>query len=156
MGIYDREYYRGETRGNLWLSGAAPVCRGLIIANVAIFVLESLGLLDRSLVEKWFAATGYDIFWRGFVWQLVTAAFLHGDLFHLLGNMLILWFVGREMEAMYGSRDFAALYFSAAIISMLGCAAVPPLRRKSGCSDHWGIRGDLRTTRAVRALLSAT
>ena len=27
MGIYDREYYRGETRGSAWFSGVSPVCK---------------------------------------------------------------------------------------------------------------------------------
>jgi membrane associated rhomboid family serine protease len=122
MGIYDREYYRGETRGNLWLSGTAPVCRAIIIANVAIFLLEQVNLVDREVISHWFVARSGDIFYRGYVWQLLTATFLHDGLLHLLGNMLFLWFVGREMEAMYGSKDFAAFYFSAAIISMLGWA----------------------------------
>ena len=122
MGVYDREYYREETRGSLWFSGGAPVCRGIIVANVAIFLLEHIGFVDRNLLFDWFAARSDDIFKHGYVWELLTAAFLHFDIFHLLGNMLILWFVGREMEAMYGSKDFAALYFSAAIVASLGWA----------------------------------
>jgi membrane associated rhomboid family serine protease len=122
MGIYDREYYRGETRGNLWLSGTAPVCRAIIIANVAIFLLGQLGFVQQDLLDKWLAARASDIFQHGYVWELVTSTFLHASLMHLLGNMLFLWFVGREMEAMYGSKDFAAFYFSAAFISTLGWA----------------------------------
>ena len=137
MGIYDREYYRGETRGNLWLSGTAPVCRAIIIANVAIFVLDHAGFVQQGLLPDWFAARAGDIFKHGHVWELVTSTFLHASLMHLLGNMLFLWFVGREMEAMYGSKDFAAFYFSAAIISTLGWAALSYRQRESKNESKW-------------------
>jgi hypothetical protein len=42
MGIYDREYYRGETGGSAWFSGASPVCKSIILINVIVFVLEQL------------------------------------------------------------------------------------------------------------------
>jgi len=37
MGIYDREYYRGETGGSSWFSGVSPVCKSIIGINVAAF-----------------------------------------------------------------------------------------------------------------------
>ena len=48
MGIYDREYYRGETRGSAWLSGASPVCNALIIINVAVFLFQNFAKLSRG------------------------------------------------------------------------------------------------------------
>ena len=42
MGIYDREYYRGETGGSGWFSGVSPVCKSIIGINVAVFLLEQL------------------------------------------------------------------------------------------------------------------
>ena len=42
MGIYDREYYRGETGGSGWFSGISPVCKSLIAINVAVFLLDQL------------------------------------------------------------------------------------------------------------------
>jgi membrane associated rhomboid family serine protease len=120
MGIYDREYYRGETRGSGWLSGAAPVCKTIILINVLVFVLQQF--LPREFVEDYLAASADGILHHGRVWQLLTATFLHEPYtpFHLLWNMVFLWIVGREMEAFYGPRDFAALYLGAAIVSTLG------------------------------------
>ena len=120
MGIYDREYYRGETQGSGWLSGTAPACKALIAINVAVFVLQAI--LADSSIEELFAAKSNDIFGRGHIWQLITATFLHEQRtpWHLFWNMLFLWFVGREMEAMYGTRNFIALYLSAAVISTSG------------------------------------
>jgi membrane associated rhomboid family serine protease len=121
MGIYDREYYRGETRGSAWLTGLAPACKTIIIINVIVFFLEpklrSLGILSSL------TANSQDIFVHGHVWQLLTATFLHADIYHIGWNMLFLWMVGKEMESLYGTRDFVALYLAAAVVSTLGWAA---------------------------------
>ena len=122
MGIYDREYYRGDSRGP-GLFSTSPVCKWLIIINVAVFVAEQTSMVDADFFDRWFAARGDLIFQQGRIWQLVTATFMHADPLHLIGNMLFLWFVGREIEAMYGTRDFLGLYLSAAFFSTLVWAA---------------------------------
>jgi membrane associated rhomboid family serine protease len=119
MGIYDREYYRGETAGSGWLTGAAPVCKYLIVVNVVVFLLEHLVKPDPSVITNWFAASPEYTLHHFRFWQLLTATFLHADPLHILGNMFFLWIVGREMEALYGSRDFLVLYVSAAVLSTL-------------------------------------
>jgi membrane associated rhomboid family serine protease len=40
------------------------------------------------------------------LWQPFTYIFLHGGLFHLLINMLILWMFGRDLELVWGKRRF--------------------------------------------------
>ena len=130
MGIYDREYYRDSARGPGFLSGAAPTTKMLILINVGVFLGQWFGLIR----EDWFAATSQDIFERGHVWQLLTSAFLHDTHgpFHLIFNMLFLWFVGSEMESMYGRRDYLILYLTAAVISTLTWASV----------DHFVLHGN--------------
>src|SRR3954454_10867176 len=86
MGIYDREYYRGETRGSGWLSGASPACKTIILINVVVFFLQQV--LDRDFVNEYLAASSQGIFRQGRVWQLLTATFLHDSVFHILWNML--------------------------------------------------------------------
>jgi membrane associated rhomboid family serine protease len=121
MGIYDREYYRGETRGSGWFSGAAPVCNAIIIINVAVFLFEQLtsAKTDADVVVTYFAASVDETLRHFRLWQLLTATFIHGGLWHLIFNMWFFWIVAREMEPMYGSRDFAAFYVCAAIFSTL-------------------------------------
>src|SRR5690606_22813593 len=49
---------------------------------------------------------------RGFLpWQLVTYGFLHGNLPHLLFNMLALLMFGAPLEYTWGNRRFATFYF---------------------------------------------
>lgn len=121
MGIYDREYYRGETRGSGWLTGIAPACKTIIFINVVVFFIQG------QLPTEYLAASVRGIFHEGRIWQLLTATFLHGGPYHLFWNMVFLWMVGREMEMFYGTRDFVALYLSAAVVSTLGWAAIDAL-----------------------------
>ena len=119
MGIYDREYYRGETRGSAWWSGASPVCNALIGINVAVFIFQNLIHLDHDTVNTYFAASVEETFRHYKIWELLTATFFHGNIWHLVQNMLFFWIVAREMEPLYGSRDFLAFYLCAAVFSTL-------------------------------------
>ncbi len=122
MGIYDREYYRDETSGLGWLTGVTPAVKAIIGINIAFFLLQwivpTLGLSDTL------AASSDDIFARGRLWQLWTGAFIHDSQpWHILINMLVLWFFGRDVESLYGTRNFIWLYLAAAGISTLLWAA---------------------------------
>lgn len=40
------------------------------------------------------------------IWQPFTYIFLHGDIWHILINLLMLWMFGRELELVWGKRKF--------------------------------------------------
>jgi membrane associated rhomboid family serine protease len=122
MGIYDREYYRGETGGTGFFSGVSPVTKSIIVINAAVFLLDQLinrQNIYQQFIDTYLCASPNGVLRNFRVWQLLTAAFLHSDIWHLLGNMWFLWIVGREMESLYGSRDFLVFYLGAAILSTL-------------------------------------
>jgi membrane associated rhomboid family serine protease len=50
-------------------------------------------------------------------YQLVTSGFLHGDLMHLLFNMITLFFFGPVVEQTIGPGYFLGLYFTCLILS---------------------------------------
>ena len=50
----------------------------------------------------------------GAVWQLLTSAFTHLDLWHIGFNMLALWILGPQLEAVLGRSRFLAVYFLSA------------------------------------------
>jgi membrane associated rhomboid family serine protease len=52
----------------------------------------------------------------GQYWRLVTSGFLHAGLMHLAFNMILLWFIGSQMEPQLGRGRFLALY----VVSLLG------------------------------------
>ena len=121
MGIYDREYYRDDSRGSGWFSGPSPACRTIIALNAIVFVCQ---LLIPSLTEQ-LVASCTEVFSDLQVWRLLTATFAHDpkNPFHILFNMILLWSFGRELEALYSTRDFVFMYLSAAVVSTLGWAA---------------------------------
>ncbi len=137
MGIYDRDYtrkdtglpwedeYRSAPRETRWSATA-----WLIIITVVVFLLQSLFVRRTpdgplAVLDQWFALSGRTLL-RGEVWRLVTYAFLHDrySLFHILFNMLCLWWFGRPLESIYGSREFVLFYVSAAAFSGLVFCAV--------------------------------
>ena len=101
----------------------------LVIGNVAIFLLtEILFAGSRSIGGGGIFTTLTDAFalspgqWKGWfpfvpLWQLVTYAFLHADVMHVLMNMLLLYFLGTMLEAVIGSRRFLAFYLISVVVA---------------------------------------
>lgn len=54
---------------------------------------------------------------KGEVWRLITPIFLHGDLLHILFNMLWLWLLGRVIEVRIGGVRYIAMILIIAAIS---------------------------------------
>ncbi len=80
----------------------------LVAANVAVFLAASLR--DTRPIVDSLGLNAADVLSGGRVWQLVTYAFVHADGYHLLFNMLGLFFFGRFVEEGIGSRRFVGLY----------------------------------------------
>jgi membrane associated rhomboid family serine protease len=55
-----------------------------------------------------------------YAWQFLTAMFLHIGPWHLLGNMLILYLLGRDLESILGQRHFLYLYLMGSVVGELG------------------------------------
>jgi membrane associated rhomboid family serine protease len=52
-------------------------------------------------------------------WQLVTYAFLHGNVMHIAFNMYGLWLFGTEIENVVGRKAFLQLYFASVVSAAL-------------------------------------
>ncbi len=81
----------------------------LIIINVALFILTYL--LPRL---PWFSLFGLIpsyVFAKFRFWQLFTYMFLHAGLWHLVVNMLMLWFFAPAIETAWGRKQFLFYYF---------------------------------------------
>ncbi len=60
----------------------------------------------------------------GEVMGLLTHMFLHADIFHLIGNMLILWVFGQSLETALGSLAFLVMYLFWGGVACLSQASV--------------------------------
>jgi membrane associated rhomboid family serine protease len=122
MGIYDRDYYR-DSSGRWWADfGGRSATFWLVLVTCGVFVLQ---LMTGDRLAEW-GAFHYPSILNGQVWRLITPHFLHSTstLWHIALNMLILYWVGRELEGVYGPREFLAFYLAAALIVSLGMLAL--------------------------------
>src|SRR5438445_5657820 len=71
------------------------------------FVLEYLGLSDRGISDA-------------YAWQFFTAPLLYNNVWHFIASMLVLYFIGRDVEAIIGQRQFLFLYLFGAFNGELG------------------------------------
>ena len=129
MGIHDRDYYRDQGGGQGQFGSWASTAVGtIILLNVGCWFLQLMtrsGPGDFSAVGEWMSASGNSIFASdlGFpeLWRLVTACFVHSEssIWHLGGNMFFFWMFGRELERMYGRREFWIFYLFAGVLAVL-------------------------------------
>lgn len=84
--------------------------RTLLIATIASFMLQ-LGAGDGMITSL----ALWPLQGNFMPWQLVTYAFLHGNLTHLAFNMYGLWMFGSDVEYLLGRRQFIKLYFASVI-----------------------------------------
>lgn len=111
----------------------------LIGLNVIVYATttHSLLVIRREMVEQYALVWGVSS-----PITILTAMFLHGDIFHLLGNMLFLWVFGPAVEDRLGIGLYAGLYLLAGFAgdvaqAALGAAgaigAAVPTLGASGC-----------------------
>jgi len=97
-----------------------PVVRVLLIATGIAF----LGQLIIDPLTGGKITVFFSLSWAGIrhmaIWTLITYIFLHGGFFHLLLNMLGLFFFGPDTERAIGSTRFAVLYLVCGILGGLG------------------------------------
>ena len=96
-----------------------PVTLALVVANVAMFLLQ--GLLPGLIVPfaLWpLGSSALDPRVGFEPWQLLTYAFLHGGLLHLAFNMFALYMFGGAIERVFGPRRYLTYY----LVSVLTAA----------------------------------
>jgi membrane associated rhomboid family serine protease len=98
-----------------------PVTQGLLIANIAVYVLQMSGAIEVDSFALW-PPGGFESQFEP--WQIVTYAFLHGNFAHIFFNMLGLYMFGAEVERLFGSRFYALYYFGCVVSAALCHLAV--------------------------------
>jgi membrane associated rhomboid family serine protease len=117
----------------------APATFTLIAINVAMYLIEiaaggggfqagvgnsitiDLGLFGPLVAEgEWY--------------RLVTAGFLHANLFHIGFNMFLLFMLGRLLEPALGTPRFLLLYFASLLAGSFGALVLDPNALTIGAS----------------------
>ncbi len=111
--LYDRPYMR-ESSGRR----ENAVLTWLIVTIVAAFAVQQIISIREpgaDFIQKYFAATSLWLS-HGYIWTLFTYGFLHGDIIHILLNLLGLYLFGRIVLPLMGPARFVAFFFAAMAI----------------------------------------
>lgn len=110
---------RGQTVRHVrtrWVS----LCNSILIAaNIIVFLLVNITAAfgEPDKVEMAGALSWFFLKDDGEYYRIITSMFLHYDLGHLFNNMLVLFFVGDNLERAAGKWRFLVIYFSSGIIA---------------------------------------
>lgn len=97
-----------------------PTVKKLLIVNVAIwFVLVMIVqnfVLKSSAMYEWFGLVPFKVISQFWVWQPFTYIFVHSEnVFHIVFNMLLLWWLGSELESFWGKKFFLFYYLACGV-----------------------------------------
>jgi membrane associated rhomboid family serine protease len=73
---------------------------------------------NPDLAVEYFAFSAENLL-KGRVWTLITALFLHGDLSHLLGNMIFLFVFGNTLEREVQAQKTLGVFLLGGVLSFL-------------------------------------
>ena len=120
MGIYDRDYGRPNAYQQQYSMGGGfrglpPVVKWLLISNFVIYLVANLVPDLGSFIYAYGAVFPISFFNGIQVWRLITYQFLHDPdlIWHLVFNMIVLFFFGPLLERQWGSKAFLKFYLSA-------------------------------------------
>ncbi len=123
-------------------TGGAPVTVGIIALCVAIALIE---LAQGVTLSGAGAGIAVDLGLFGpFVadgqwYRIITSAFVHAGLIHLIFNMIVLWWLGGALERYAGSLRFSGIYLASVIWGAFGALLFAPDALTVGASG--GIYG---------------
>jgi membrane associated rhomboid family serine protease len=111
-----------QTFAHPWVAGRFSVTSVLVGlmggAFVAQWILEFLErdrLAEAGWLQYWLALSSEGIA-AGYWWQFLTYGLLHAGPLHAVGNALLLYFAGREVEPIIGSRHLGAMFIGANLL----------------------------------------
>jgi len=101
--------------------GSSPIAAWLLIViNLVLFVVRvinpdiiyNLGLWQYGFWDR--------------PWTLVTSMFIHANVWHILANMVTLYFFGSYLNRLLGTTKFLIVYFAGGIMGSILYLLLPP------------------------------
>ena len=86
----------------------------LVSVNFTIFFLQTTSGKEHLLFDL-FGLVPQAIWSDFMIWQPFTYLFFHGNIWHILINMFVLWMFGSELENAWGRKNFLKYYFMTGI-----------------------------------------
>jgi membrane associated rhomboid family serine protease len=113
-----------------------PIILQILIANGVVFLLQQvLGARFEILAS----VTPSLVWGHAFLWQPFTYMWLHGNLLHLVFNMIALWMFGSTLAMAWGPQRFLRFYLVCGVGAGFVIATVPYLFWAIGFGSSIGI-----------------
>ncbi len=126
MGLYEKNYtqdcfqapYRSAPRMRFGFAPLSSIVKKLLIINFAVFFIgliffrEAIAEGKINFLERWFSVFPDSVLSALQPWRFITYQFLHGTQYHILWNMLGLFFLGSPLERHWGGKKFLIFYLS--------------------------------------------
>ena len=111
--------------GGAVLGGLIPQVRFttmmILLINFGLFVAEMIS--PQTHLSQYGASLPWP-YLHGEWWRLVTAGFLHGGILHILMNSWVLFDLGAEVEAIYGTSRLIVFYFVSTVAGFLASSTL--------------------------------
>ena len=145
MGVSDRDYYQDNVKDvRPWDTMSAVTL--LIIANIIPFVLDFVLANGSGRFTDYLALRPGTLAEPLQWYRLLSYAFAHADIYHILFNMLALFFLGRSVEQKYGKAEFFRIY----LVTAFACGLIwALLRLAAGINSGPGVVGASGATTAI-------
>ena len=131
-----------------WKTGGPVVTNAIIALCIIVWVVEELAWLFNQNMLMWLE--NYFAFIPAMTtsapWIALTSMFMHAagtDFWHIVCNMISLWFIGPALERVYGHWQYLALYLTcglggdAGLMTYARCVDTVP----AWLSSSWGASG---------------
>ena len=135
MGIGDRDYMRSKNQAGVGWSRTKKTGffqRGIFSRGpvelicticICVFILQYVfrfGWVTGMGQEYPLGATSkWLLLNEGKVWTLVTYIFVHGDFYHILFNLILIWFLGRILVQLISNKHFVSIFLLSGILGAL-------------------------------------
>jgi membrane associated rhomboid family serine protease len=159
VGIYDRDYFREQERPGLSPYLPHTVVGAIIVINAAVWLADAFtpvvlfntkNEIVYRLVSDHLAVHVGTLTQPWLWWQFLTAGFTHaplgssdgmGGIGHILGNMFVLFVLGRSVEDRYGPKEFLRFYLAALVFANVAWCIIGKLVGASAMSGLCGASG---------------
>ncbi len=157
MGLYDRPYYQDEPQRPFSSFSGRTMIVNLIIINAVIYFVDVFFFFqdngEPTGLNYMMAARSDTLLQPWTWWRFLTSGFAHDphDAFHLIGNMVGLFFLGQSVEELYGRRVFLRMYLTSIVLCTFIWCVTEVI---AGYRNHWlvGASGAVTTVVMLFAL----
>ena len=114
----------------------------LIVINIAMYLLMTVagGSTNPNILIE-FGAKDNALIAAGQIWRLFTPMFLHIGFQHIVLNMVTLYFLGMQIEYLFGPWRFLVIYLVSGICGNIASFAFTPAISAGASTALFGLFG---------------